>query len=79
MLELSDLISPIVTIACAVMGSYIGISGRLVKMETKLDAIEEKQDKHNNVIERVYKLESEFEHQGHDLAQIREDIHHYHR
>lgn len=79
MLELSDLISPIITIVCAVMGSYIGISGRLVKMETKLDAIEKKQDKHNNVIERVYRLENALNYVDGNIEEIKKDINHYHR
>lgn len=79
MVELSVFIGPAISAICAFAGSWLAFSTRLAKVETKLDSIEKKQDKHNNVIERVYKLESELEFQGHDIAKMREDMNHYHR
>lgn len=44
------------------------ISHRLTKLETKMDALDDKVDKHNNVIERTFLLEGKvnaLEHQIH--------------
>lgn len=40
-------------------GVYVAISNRLSVLETKMDALSGKVEKHNSVIERTYKLETD--------------------
>lgn len=65
MLEL-DVTTLIVPIASAVLsavfaacGVYVAISNRLSVLETKMDGLSTKVEKHNSVIERTYKLETD--------------------
>lgn len=61
------LISPIVTALCAFLGSWFALSTRLAKVETKVDRLSEDVRKHNGVIERTYKLETEVENIKHQI------------
>lgn len=79
MIELADIISPLIAAACAFAGSWYAFSTRLAKVETKLDIIEKKQDKHNDVIERTYKAEERLAYIDHTLDDIKEDIARYHK
>lgn len=59
LIDVNSLVGPAVSAACAFAGSWLAFSTRLTRVETKLEAIEAKQDKHNGMIERTYKLESD--------------------
>ena len=59
MIDISVLVGPVLSALCAFAGSWLAFSTRLTRVETKLETIEAKQDKHNDVIERTYKLESD--------------------
>ena len=64
---------PTVVSACigaiaSVITFSMSIQHRLTKLETKMDALDDKVDKHNNVIERTFLLEGKvtaLEHQIH--------------
>ncbi|WP_333790039.1 hypothetical protein [Parolsenella catena] len=65
MIEL-DISTLVVPVASAVMsavlaacGTYVAISNRLSVLETKMDGLSTKVEKHNSVIERTYKLETD--------------------
>ena len=62
-LQLSALVVPIVSAAVsailAACGVYVAISNRLSVLETKMDGLASKVEKHNTVVERTYKLESD--------------------
>lgn len=79
MLELSDFIAPLFTGIFAFAGGWLAFSTRLTKVETKLDTIEKKQDKHNDVIERTYKIEERLSYIDHAIDDIRQDIARYHK
>ena len=79
MVDLTAFISPLIAAACTFAGSWLAFSTRLARLETKLDAIEKKQDKHNNVIERVFKVEERLSYIDHAIDDIRSDMNHYHR
>ena len=79
MIELSVFIGPVISAICAFAGSWLAFSTRLARVETKLEAIEAKQDKHNNVIERVFKVEERLSYIDHAIDDIRNDMNHYHR
>lgn len=75
MVELSAFIGPALSALCAFIGSYFAFSTRLTKVETMLQVMEQKQDKHNDVIERTYKLESDVKTVFVRLDELREEVH----
>lgn len=56
-----QIISIVSTGLISAFGCYVAMTNRLTKLETKIDNLEKKQDKHNEVIERTYKLEAQVE------------------
>lgn len=62
-LDAATLIAPalsaLLSAASAAGGVYVAISNRLSVLETKMDALSDKVEKHNSVIERTYKLETD--------------------
>lgn len=58
-LELIGVIIAFITLILTVVGQALYVANKLGKFEQKLENIEKKQDKHNSVIERTYKLESD--------------------
>ena len=79
MIELSVFISPAISALCAFAGSWFAFTNRLTRVETKLDAIEKKQDKYNDVIHRTFVVEHDVKNIYHDLSEVKEEIHHYHQ
>ncbi len=51
--------SAVLSAMCAAGGVYVAISNRLSVLETKMDGLSTKVEKHNSVIERTYKLETD--------------------
>lgn len=45
----------------AIVGVYVAMSNRLTALETKVDSLTAKVEKHNHVVERTYKIETELE------------------
>lgn len=78
MIELSTFIAPAISALCAFAGSWFAFTNRLTRVETKLDTIEKKQDKHNDVIERTYKIEERLTYIDHAIDDIKQEIHRYH-
>ena len=58
-MDISPYIGSIITVIIALLGFYGAITTRLTRLETKVDELAEQTHKHNNVIERTYKLESD--------------------
>lgn len=57
------LIAPIasgaISAVIAAFGVYVAITNRLTKLETMIDELRKDVEKHNSVIERTYKMESD--------------------
>lgn len=70
MVELSVFIGPALSAMCAFVGSYFAFATRLARVETKMDALAEDVRKHNGVVERMTRAETEIKH-------IEDEIHHY--
>ena len=51
--------SAVLSAVFAACGTYVAISNRLSVLETKMDGLSTKVEKHNSVIERTYKLETD--------------------
>ena len=62
-LDVSALIVPVasamLSAACAAVGVYVAIIKRLSVLETKMDVLSSSVEKHNSVIERTYRLETD--------------------
>lgn len=62
-LDVANLIVPalsaLLSAASVAGGVYVAISNRLSVLETKMDALSDKVEKHNSVIERTYRLETD--------------------
>lgn len=58
-IELIGVIIAFITLLLTVVGQALYVAHKLGKFEEKLENIEKKQDKHNCVIERTYKLETD--------------------
>lgn len=65
-------LAPFLTAAMAVIGTYVTMNGKIIKLETKIDVIERKQDKHNNFMERLAILEKDNEAQWHRIDDLKE-------
>ena len=53
------IVSALLSAASAAGGVYAAITNRLSVLETKMDALSEEVEKHNSVIERTYRLETD--------------------
>ena len=51
------------------------IAHRMGKFEAKLDSIEEKQDKHNNLIERMVRVEDSTKSLHHRMDEMQDNCH----
>lgn len=51
--------SAVLSAMCAAVGVYVAVIKRLSVLETKMDVLSVNVDKHNSVIERTYRLETD--------------------
>lgn len=58
-LIIAPLLSGLISAALAAFGCYVAITNRLTKVETLIESLKDETRKHNEVIERTYKLESD--------------------
>lgn len=69
-------ISPLISAIVAGVGIYVAMSNKLAVLETKMDLLSEKVEKHNNVVERTYKLESDMATQWVRFDEMKDRIQH---
>lgn len=79
MIELSTIISPVFSALCAFAGSWLAFSTRLAKVEQKVDDLTKSVNKHNEVIERTFKLEERMDGALHSLDDLKDEVHRYHQ
>lgn len=58
-MDITPYIGTIITVVIAVGGFYIAIVSRLTRLETLIENQMKATEKHNSIIERTYKLESD--------------------
>ena len=68
------IIVAIISLFGTVMGSLFGVLASQRLTEHRLKQLEAKQDKHNEVIERTYKLEGAVTELQHDVRDIKQRI-----
>ena len=78
MIELSSLIGPALSALCAFAGSWFAFSTRLTRVEEKVDNLTTSVNKHNEVIERTFKLEERMDGALHSLDDLKDEVHRYH-
>lgn len=78
MIELSALIGPVLSALCAFAGSWFAFSTRLTRVEEKVDNLTTSVNKHNEVIERTFKLEERMDGALHSLDDLKDEVHRYH-
>ena len=69
-----SIIGPVITGLLALAGVYFSNRKSAALMEYKLEQLEKKVDKHNQVIERTYKLEEKTELQEAELVRHKERL-----
>lgn len=78
MIELSVFIGPAISALCAFAGSWFAFSTRLTRVEEKVDNLTTSVNKHNEVIERTFKLEERMDGALHSLDDLKDEVHRYH-
>lgn len=71
-MDITPYVGTIVTVIIAVGSVYAAISSRLARLEAMIDTLTKNVDKHNNVIERTYRLETEVENLYHRYEELKE-------
>lgn len=71
LMDITPYLGTIVTVIIAVGGVYAAIASRLTRLETMITTLTRQTEKHNNVIERVYKLETEVENLYHRYDELK--------
>jgi uncharacterized coiled-coil DUF342 family protein len=74
--DITPYIGTIVTVIIAVGSVYAAISSRLARLETMIETLTTTVNKHNNVIERTFKLETEITNIYHRIDDLKEEVKH---
>ncbi len=73
-MDITPYIGTIVTVIIAVGGVYAAIAQRLARLEAMIENLTIVTAKHNNVIERTYKLETEVDNLYHRYAELSKQV-----
>lgn len=73
-MDIAPYVGTIVTVVLAVVGVYAAIAQRLARLEALIENLATVTAKHNNVIERVYKLETEVDNLYHRYDELNDRI-----
>ena len=58
-MDFTPYLGTIVTVVIAFLSFYGAMASKFARMETKMDNLAEQVEKHNDVVERTFKLESD--------------------
>lgn len=73
-MDWSSIITGVVTGLCALAGTYIAHNKTTALILYRIEELEKKQDKHNNTIERMYKVESAVKTAFLKIDELKEDL-----
>ena len=73
--DIETLVAPIISIIVSVVVAWVAWSSRLAVLETKIDDLAEDVRKHNDLVERVTKLEVNDKAQWERLDERRDECH----
>lgn len=77
-MDLGSLAGPIFT-ACTTgivtgVGVYVAVTNRLTKLETLIDTLRADVERHNTVVERMYRLEADQVRLAHEVDDVRNHL-----
>lgn len=67
----STVLAALIGLAGSAIGAFIGVMTSAKLTQYRLQKLEEKVDKHNQVIERTYKLEGRMNEAEHDIRDLK--------
>lgn len=67
---MSETVGTIVVAVCGLLGTFAGSFGGMKLMSYRIEQLEKRVDKHNNVIERTYQLEMKDAVQDERIAEL---------
>ncbi len=70
----SAIIVALLSLVGTLAGSLLGVLGSAKATGVRIEQLEKKVDKHNQVVERTYKLEGEMQEVQHDIRDIKEKL-----
>jgi hypothetical protein len=70
-MEWGAIAGSLITAVCALIGTYLSNRKSTALMEYRLKLLEAKVDKHNNVIERTFKLEGQMSEVQHEIQDLK--------
>lgn len=73
-MELISLVGPLLTGIITAAGVYAMLTNRLTALETLVSELKHSVDKHNGVVERTYKLESDNVSQWKRLDDLKDEV-----
>ena len=73
-MDITPYVGTIATVMIAFGGLYAAISSRLTRLETMIDNLAKVTEKHNNVIERTFKLETDVDNLYHRYEELSKKV-----
>lgn len=73
-MDLTPFIGPVLTAVITGGGVYAAITNRLTRLETLIESLRAETEKHNSVIERTYRLETQQANIFHQLDELKAEI-----
>lgn len=73
-MDLTPFIGPVLTAVITGGGVYAAITNRLTRLETLIESLRAETEKHNAVIERTYRLETQQASIFHQLDELKAEI-----
>lgn len=72
---LPTILSAVITAVVSAVSVYVSLNSRIAVIETKIDTLSKRVEKHNNMVERTYILERDVKTLFNQLEDIKQDIH----
>lgn len=73
-MEIMPLVGPVLTAVITAGGVYAAITNRLTRLETLIEQLKAETEKHNQVVERTFKLESDVNNLYHRYDDLRDEM-----
>ena len=71
---LAPIASGIIGAIISAFGVYVAITNRLTRLETLIDQLRDEVEKHNQMVERTYKLETDVANLYHRYDEMKEKL-----
>lgn len=74
-IDLSGLLPSAFTALVTFAGAWMAFTSRITRIETKIDYLSERVEKHNGVVERTYKIESDVATMWRCHDELKDEVH----